>query len=84
MQTNPKMNSIDWIIINKSLDGTLNDQEAERLSEWLAESDEHRMLYQKIKTYDSYSLDEGIYEKWKSEYVTVLSRRPASVANTIV
>ena len=42
MQTNPKMNSIDWIIINKSLDGTLNDQEAERLSEWLAESDEHR------------------------------------------
>ncbi len=74
MQTNPKMNSIDWIIINKSLDGTLNDQEAERLSEWLAESDEHRMLYQKIKTYDSYSLDEGIYEKWKSEYVTVLSR----------
>ena len=44
------MDSIDWIIINKSLDGSLNDQESEILSEWLAESAEHRELYQKITT----------------------------------
>lgn len=68
------MNSIDWTIIDKSLDGTLNDQELKILSAWLAESDEHRMLYQKIKTYDSYSLSKEKYEKWESEYVTILSQ----------
>ena len=50
------MDSIDWIIINKSLDGSLDDQESKMLSDWLAESAEHRALYQKIKAYDSYSL----------------------------
>ena len=56
------MDSIDWIIINKSLDGSLDDQESKMLSDWLAESAEHRVLYQKIKAYDSYSLsDEFLY-----------------------
>ena len=43
------MDSIDWIIINKSLDGSLDDQESKMLSDWLAESAEHRALYHKIK-----------------------------------
>ena len=68
------MDSIDWIIINKSLDGSLNDQESEILSEWLAESAEHRALYQKIKAYDSYSLSDEKFEQWRSEYTNVLSR----------
>ena len=42
------MDSIDWIIINKSLDGSLDDQESKMLSDWLAESAEHRALYRKI------------------------------------
>ena len=57
------MDSIDWIIINKSLDGSLNDQESEILSEWLAESAEHYALYQKIKAYDSYSLSDEKFAK---------------------
>ena len=68
------MDSIEWIIINKSLDGSLNDQESEILSEWLAESAEHRALYQKIKAYDSYSLSDEKFEQWRSEYTDVLSR----------
>lgn len=68
------MDSIDWIIINKSLDGSLNDQESEILSEWLAESAEHRALYQKIKAYDSYSLSDEKFKQWRSEYTDVLSR----------
>lgn len=68
------MDSIDWIIINKSLDGSLNDQESEILSEWLAESAEHYALYQKIKAYDSYSLSDEKFKQWRSEYTDVLSR----------
>ena len=68
------MYSIDWIIINKSLDGSLSDQESEILSEWLAESAEHRALYQKVKAYGSYSLSDEKFEQWKSEYMDILSR----------
>lgn len=68
------MDSIDWIIINKSLDGSLDDQESKMLSDWLAESAEHRALYQKIKAYDSYSLSDEKFERWRSEYTNILSR----------
>lgn len=44
------MDSIDWIIINKSLDGSLNDQESEILSEWLAESAEHYAVISENKS----------------------------------
>lgn len=67
------MKNLDWTIIHKSLSGPLTEQEQQSLSAWLAESEEHRRLYQKVKSYDTYSLSEEKYEEWVSEYRTVLA-----------
>lgn len=66
------MKLIDWTLIDKSLAGTLNDAESESLSVWLAESEEHRLLYRKIKNQEVYSLSKEKYDAWKSEYLTLL------------
>lgn len=83
------MKLIDWTLIDKSLAGALNDAESESLSVWLAESEEHQLLYRKIENQEVYSLSKEKYDTWKSEYLTLLlqinrRRRKTSIRRRIL
>jgi ferric-dicitrate binding protein FerR (iron transport regulator) len=64
---------IDLEII-KNTNGDLSDEEEALLQEWLAESETHRQLYEKIHTDSPYYLPEKQFNTWREDYNTKLSQ----------
>lgn len=66
---------IDWWIIEKSLDKKLTLQEKQLFDEWLAETPEHQLLYDRIKCAGNVNDEARESDRWRQAFREKLNMR---------
>lgn len=68
---------IDWLLVKRSLNSSLNKEEEEALRAWLDESERHRAIYDDMKHFvplrEEYSLKEEAKLRFKKDFETRLN-----------
>lgn len=66
---------LDWWIIEKSLENELTAQEKQLFDEWLEETPEHRLLYDKIKGAGHINNEAREFGRWRQDFQEKLNVR---------
>lgn len=73
---------IDWLLVKRSLNSSLNKEEEKALCAWLDESEKHQAIYDDMKRFvpirDGYHLNEETRQRFKMDFearLNIVSRR---------
>ena len=73
---------IDWLLVKRSLNSSLNKEEEKALRAWLDESEKHQAIYDDMKRFvpirDGYHLNEETRQRFKMDFearLNIVSRR---------